>query len=156
MRIFCGIMSIQAGFIGALAEILSPDSKKNNLFMIPEDLAASSGYLMSLAMVLAGILIICAYRNDFLIFMALILWLFGLIFGLIFTPSYSGFYFRPIVCLISFLMAYLFLQITQGTKTQARKGERNAHLFLFTFVPTAKSQTANQDPPAHKPKYSQN
>lgn len=28
MRIFCGIMSIQAGFIGALAEILSPDSKK--------------------------------------------------------------------------------------------------------------------------------
>lgn len=48
MRIFCGIMSIQAGFIGALAEILSPDSKKNNLFMIPEDLAASSGYLMSL------------------------------------------------------------------------------------------------------------
>ncbi|MCB2548413.1 hypothetical protein KQ756_15210, partial [Listeria monocytogenes] len=82
----------------------SPDSKKNNLFLIPEDLAASSGDLMSLAMVLAGIRIICAYRNDFLIFMALILWRFGLIFGLIFTPRYSGFYFRPIVCLISFLM----------------------------------------------------
>ncbi len=88
-------MSIQAGFIGALAEILSPDSKNNNLFMIPEDLAASSGYLMSLAMVLAGILIICAYRNDFLIFMALILWLFGLIFGLIFHPELFGFLFPP-------------------------------------------------------------
>lgn len=114
MRIFCGIMSIQAGFIGALAEILSPDSKKHNLFMIPEDLAASSGYLMSLAMILAGILIICAYRNDFLIFMALILWLFGLVFGLIFTPSYSGFYFRPIVCLISFLMGlFIFTDYTR-------------------------------------------
>lgn len=28
MRIFCGIMSIQAGFIGALAEILSRTVKK--------------------------------------------------------------------------------------------------------------------------------
>lgn len=122
MRIFCGIMSIQAGFIGGLAEIFSPDSKKINLFMIPDNLAASSGYFMSFAMILAGILIICAYRNDFLIFMALILWLFGLIFGLIFTPSYSGIYFRPVVCLISFLMG-LFI-FTDYTRHQDRSLER--------------------------------
>ncbi|MBC1534358.1 hypothetical protein [Listeria seeligeri] len=114
MRIFCGIMSIQAGFTGGLAEILSPESKKINLFMIPDNLASSSGYLMSFAMIVAGTLIICAYRNDFLIFMALILWLFGLIFGLIFTPSYSGFYFRPVVCLISFLMGlFIFTDYTR-------------------------------------------
>ncbi len=122
MRIFCGIMSIQAGFTGGLAEILSPESKKINLFMIPDNLASSSGYLMSFAMIVAGTLIICAYRNDFLIFMALILWLFGLIFGLIFTPSYSGFYFRPVVCLISFLMGlFIFTDYTRHRDSEEER-----------------------------------
>ncbi|WP_167629499.1 hypothetical protein [Listeria valentina] len=109
MRIFAGVFSIQASILGIFSWLKLSATKPINLFGLPEGLSANAGLLLSILMFLAGILIILAKTNDFLLFLALVLWVFGLILGLLFSPSFSGLYFRPITCALCLIIGlYIF------------------------------------------------
>ncbi|EUJ30546.1 hypothetical protein MFLO_10433 [Listeria floridensis FSL S10-1187] len=80
-----------------------------NLFGLPAGLSSKAGLLLSIVMLVAGCLIILAKNNDFLLFLALMLWIFGLVLGLLFSPSFSGIYFRPISCFLCLVIGlYIF------------------------------------------------
>ncbi|MEN2666280.1 hypothetical protein AAHO55_03340 [Listeria aquatica] len=82
MRIFAGVFSIQASILGFFSWLKLSSTTPINLFGLPEGLSANAGLILSILMFLAGILIILAKTNDFLLFLALVLWVFGLILGL--------------------------------------------------------------------------
>ncbi|WP_088815566.1 MULTISPECIES: hypothetical protein [Listeria] len=114
MRVFAGVLSIQGSILGLLSWFAKSDVPPESLFGMPENLAKVAGFILSVAMFIAGILIILAKENDFFLFVALILWVFGIIIGLLFSPSFSGVYFRPICCFICLLIgAYIFTDYTR-------------------------------------------
>lgn len=117
MRIFTGILSIQASILGFLSWFGSNQLTSVNLISMPENLSRMAGLILSIVMLIAGVLIILAKENDFLLFLALILWVFGIILGLLFSPSFSGLYFRPICCFICLLSGvYIFTDYNRNNR----------------------------------------
>lgn len=114
LRIFAGVISIQASILGFLSWFSSTNITAVSLFGMPDNLSKMAGFILSIVMFIAGVLIILAKENDFFLFIALILWVFGIILGLLFSPSFSGIYFRPVCCFICLLIgAYIFTDYTR-------------------------------------------
>ncbi|WP_239257089.1 hypothetical protein [Listeria ilorinensis] len=109
IRIFAGVLSLQAAIIGFFTSYQPVKDPISYLMLIPETLSTDASWILSIVMFLAGILVICAQKNDFLLFLAMVLWVFGMILGLLFCPTYSGFYFRPLSCGICLIISlYVF------------------------------------------------
>ncbi|WP_240422304.1 hypothetical protein [Listeria costaricensis] len=119
IRIFAGVLSLQAAIIGFFTSYKPIKDPVSYLMLIPETLSRDASWILSVVMFLAGILVICAQKNDFLLFLAMVLWAFGLILGLLFCPTYSGFYFRPSSCAICLIISfYVFTDYRRSKHNQ--------------------------------------
>ncbi|EFI84352.1 hypothetical protein [Listeria grayi] len=106
MRIFCGILSIQTGVISWVAEYLTKGENTSlNLIGYSTKLTHITSYSLTVGMILAGILMLLARKSMFLISLSILIWSFSLIFGILFVPTYTGIYFRPIVSLVCLVIA---------------------------------------------------
>ncbi|WP_163651924.1 hypothetical protein [Listeria sp. PSOL-1] len=114
MRVFAGIISIQASILGFISFISAIKPSGTHLLIVPESLAKNASLGLSIMMLIAGVLIICSKRDDFLLFLAMLFWVFGVILGLLFVPSFSGIYFRPVVCGICIIISFSYINFKRN------------------------------------------
>ncbi len=100
MRVFCTILSLQAGIISLLASLSIPLTENYNLFSVPDSLSMKASLITAILLIFAGLAMVFSKKSDLYLFLALVCWTVGLIMGLILSPSFSGIFFRPISCVI--------------------------------------------------------